>query len=67
MNMLNDEKLDRLCRHCGQAFSTFLHQMAERNAKVACCPKCGKPHLHKPAKAEKPSATHRVRKAFAKM
>jgi hypothetical protein len=42
--MLNDEKLDGLCRSCGHAFSQFLHQMAEHNSKIAACPLCGKPH-----------------------
>ena len=37
-----DDKIDLLCKHCGQAFSTFLHQMEEHNAKVTC-PSCGKP------------------------
>jgi DNA-directed RNA polymerase subunit RPC12/RpoP len=61
--MLNDEKLDGLCGDCGQAFSVFLHEMAERNAKVVACPRCGKPHPHKRAKAEKPmSGLRRARK-----
>ncbi len=41
---MSDEKVDLLCDDCGQAFSDFLNEMAERNAKVATCPKCGKIH-----------------------
>ncbi len=58
--MLNDDKLDRLCRHCGEAFSDFLNEMAEHNAKVATCPKCGKPHDHRPSKKDK-AVTRKVR------
>jgi NMD protein affecting ribosome stability and mRNA decay len=59
--MLNDEKLDGLCGDCGQAFSEFLLEMADHNAKVATCPRCGKPHLHKRTKAkpDKPVAAQR--------
>ena len=65
--MLNDEKVDLLCQDCGQALSEFLHEMAEHNAKVATCPKCGKVHDHKPPKAEKPVArARRVRKIVSK-
>ena len=45
---MNDEKVDVLCKHCGQAFSAFLHEMAEHNAKVTSCPSCGKPHDGRP-------------------
>jgi hypothetical protein len=66
--MSNDDKLDRLCRHCGQAFSVFLQEMAEHNAKVAACPKCGKVHDHKHPKAEKPVAlTRHGRKIVSKI
>ena len=41
---MSDEKVDLLCDDCGQAFSDFLNEMAEQNAKVATCPKCGKIH-----------------------
>ena len=50
---MSDDKIDLLCNHCGQAFSAFLHQMEEHNAKVVC-PSCGKPHDYsRPAKALK--------------
>ena len=41
---MSDEKVDLLCDDCGQTFSDFLQEMAEQNAKVATCPKCGKIH-----------------------
>jgi len=44
---MGSDQLDVLCKHCGQAFSTFLHQMEEQNAKVTC-PSCGKPHEPEP-------------------
>jgi endogenous inhibitor of DNA gyrase (YacG/DUF329 family) len=37
---MNDQKIDLICPKCGQAFSTFLSEMAEHNAKVTC-PTCG--------------------------
>jgi len=56
---MSDETIDLLCKHCGQAFSAFLHHMEEHNAKVVC-PSCGKPHEHdRPAKAAKtPASKH---------
>jgi peroxiredoxin family protein len=33
-----------LCDGCDETFSEFLNEMAEQNAKVAACPKCGKVH-----------------------
>ncbi len=44
---VDDQTIETLCNHCGQTFSTFLHQMAEQNAKVTC-PACGKEHEHTP-------------------
>jgi uncharacterized Zn finger protein len=41
---LSKDSIDRLCEDCGETFSEFLHEMAEQNAKVATCPKCGKIH-----------------------
>jgi hypothetical protein len=57
--MLNDPKLDRLCRSCGHAFSQFLHEMAEHNSKIAACPRCGKPHHFKHSNSDKPVAAQR--------
>jgi DNA-directed RNA polymerase subunit RPC12/RpoP len=36
---MNQETIDVLCHQCGQEFSSFLHQMADKNAKVVC-PNC---------------------------
>jgi DNA-directed RNA polymerase subunit RPC12/RpoP len=46
---------DLLCEHCGQTFSAFLHEMAEKNAKVVC-PNCGGSGDCKPPKTVKPVA-----------
>jgi len=53
---MSDDSIDLLCEHCGQAFSAFLHEMAEKNAQVTACPSCGKAHDGKPPKAAKPVA-----------
>jgi transcription elongation factor Elf1 len=53
---MSDDSIDLLCEHCGQTFSAFLHEMAEKNAKVATCPSCGKIHEFRPPKAAKPVA-----------
>jgi uncharacterized Zn finger protein len=52
---MSAEKVDLLCDDCGQAFSDFLNEMAEQNAKVATCPKCGKIHEF-PTKTARPEA-----------
>ena len=52
---MSDENIDLLCEDCGQTFSDFLHEMADQNAKVTTCPKCGKIHDFTP-KAAKPEA-----------
>ena len=53
-NVSNDS-IDLLCNHCGQTFSAFLHQMADKNARVVC-PHCGGRHDGKPPQAAKPVA-----------
>ena len=53
-NMSNDS-IELLCNHCGQTFSAFLHQMADKNAKVVC-PNCGGNHDCKAPRADKPGA-----------
>jgi phage FluMu protein Com len=35
----SNDSIEALCNHCGQTFSTFLHQMANKNAEVVC-PRC---------------------------
>ena len=44
---MSDDQIDLLCGHCNQTFSTFLHELAEKNAKVVC-PNCGGSHDGKP-------------------
>jgi uncharacterized Zn finger protein len=56
---MSAEQIDLLCNHCGQAFSAFLHEMADHNAKVTSCPNCGKVHDVKPPKTAKPVARAR--------
>jgi len=52
---MSNDNIDLLCEDCGQTFSDFLHEMADQNAKVTTCPKCGKIHEF-PSKAAKPGA-----------
>jgi uncharacterized Zn finger protein len=54
---LSKDSIDRLCEDCGETFSEFLHEMAEQNAKVATCPKCGK--IHEFAKTKEVKAVPR--------
>jgi uncharacterized Zn finger protein len=56
------DQIDLLCDNCGQTFSDFLHQMADQNAKVATCPKCGKIHETNPEKIQAETRARRVRK-----
>jgi uncharacterized Zn finger protein len=44
MSDVKEDKTDLLCGECGETFSNFLQEMADQNAKVATCPKCGKVH-----------------------
>ncbi len=53
------DSIDLLCEHCGQTFSAFLHEMAEKNEKVVC-PKCRAKRDCKPAKTAKPVAGPRT-------
>jgi RNase P subunit RPR2 len=50
---MSDEKVDLLCDGCEQTLSDFLNEMAEQNAKVATCPKCGKIHDFPPKTAKR--------------
>ncbi|MFZ0797394.1 MAG: hypothetical protein WCA13_09175 [Terriglobales bacterium] len=52
---MSNDSIELLCNHCGQTFSTFLHEMADKNSKVVC-PNCHKNPDCKPAKAAKPGA-----------
>jgi DNA-directed RNA polymerase subunit RPC12/RpoP len=58
---MSAEQTDLLCEHCGQTFSAFLHEMAEKNAKVVC-PNCGGSHDSKPPKTIKLVARARAPK-----
>lgn len=49
-SLSSEDKSDFSCDDCGQAFSDFLQEMADKNAKVATCPKCGKIHKFDPSK-----------------
>ena len=48
---MGTDQIDLLCGHCNHTFATFLHELAEKNAKVVC-PNCGENHDGKGAKAE---------------
>jgi DNA-directed RNA polymerase subunit RPC12/RpoP len=52
---MSSDSIELLCNHCGQTFSAFLHQMADKNAEVVC-PNCRKTLDCKPAKVAKPVA-----------
>lgn len=51
------EQTDLLCDGCGQTFSDFLQEMADQNAKVTTCPKCGKIHQFNPSKPARPASS----------
>ncbi len=51
---MSEDSIEQSCKHCGETFSNFLHEMADQNAKVATCPKCGKIHEFPDLKAAKP-------------
>jgi hypothetical protein len=53
-NFMSEEKV--VCDGCGEAFSSFLQDMADHNAKVTACPKCGKNHEFTPPKPAQPIA-----------
>jgi predicted RNA-binding Zn-ribbon protein involved in translation (DUF1610 family) len=58
--IMSEEKADLLCSDCGEALSAFLQEMADHNAKITACPKCGKHHEFKPPKTAKPTRRTRV-------
>jgi hypothetical protein len=68
-NVSNDkgDKIDGLCEDCGVELSAFLHEMADHNAKVTACPKCGKHHPYVPPKTAKAPARVRSRKSVKKV
>jgi DNA-directed RNA polymerase subunit RPC12/RpoP len=38
---MSEPTIDVLCKNCGQTFTAFLKEMADKNAEVTC-PCCGK-------------------------
>jgi len=60
---MSDDMIDALCENCGQTFSAFLHQMADKNSKVVC-PNClENPDCNpKKGKAAKPVVAKAVKK-----
>ena len=58
-----NDALEPLCNDCDETFSEFLSDMAEQNAKVATCPKCGKIHGYGKTKATEDGAADAVKKA----
>jgi hypothetical protein len=58
---VSNDSIERLCNSCGKTFSTFLHEMADQNAKVVC-PDCRKSADCRPAKATKTVARTRSTK-----
>jgi hypothetical protein len=58
-----EETIDALCNHCGQAFSVFLHEMADQNAKVVC-PNCRENVDCDPTPTRQPVKKARVVKNF---
>jgi hypothetical protein len=53
---MTDEKIEPLCENCDPALADFLQQMADQNAKVATCPRCGKIHEITPSQSVQPTA-----------
>ena len=51
----NESAIDVFCKHCGQTFSTFLKEMAEKNYK-AMCPCCGEHTQYSPSDVISPPA-----------
>ena len=51
----NDPAIDVFCKHCGQTFTTFLKEMAEKNYK-ATCPCCGEHTQYSPSDIATPPA-----------
>jgi len=56
---MNDKQSELLCDGCGETFTNFLQEMADQNAKVTTCPKCGKVHAFNPPRAAKNVVTGR--------
>jgi len=50
--IMGEPTIEVLCKHCGQTFTAFLKEMADKNARVTC-PCCGT--NHKNGKDSRPS------------
>ncbi len=60
----NGDPTEPLCDGgCDETFSEFLSEMAEQNAKVATCPKCGKIHGFGKAGAKEDAVPQPAKKA----
>ena len=55
------DSIELLCNHCGKTFSAFLHQMADKNAKVVC-PNCREGGDCRPASEANTGALGKVTK-----
>lgn len=60
---VNNNAVEPLCNDCDETFLEFLNEMAEQNAKVATCPKCGKIHDFGNSKPAEQKAHESVKKA----
>ncbi|MGA3087064.1 MAG: hypothetical protein ABSD75_00535 [Terriglobales bacterium] len=58
---MSNEAIDVTCEGCGQTFSAFLHQMADKNSKVVC-PNCRESRDCKPTKVAQAEAGTRPAK-----
>jgi predicted nucleic acid-binding Zn-ribbon protein len=56
---MSDEGMNLVCKGCGQVFSAFLQQMADKNARVVC-PKCGGCQEYTPSDIVSPSTSQRT-------
>jgi DNA-directed RNA polymerase subunit RPC12/RpoP len=53
---MDQPTMEVLCKNCGQTFTAFLQEMADKNAEVLC-PRCGKdPENCGPNDARPPAA-----------
>jgi putative FmdB family regulatory protein len=53
---MSEPTIEVLCKNCGQTFTAFLKEMADKNA-VVTCPGCGKDSRNALQNGAMPSAT----------
>ena len=58
---VSKDSIELLCNQCGQTFSAFLHQMADKNSQVVC-PNCRERGDCGPAKADPTAAARTAKK-----